>query len=134
MKREQLTELIRGAVSGEGYDFHTGETHLAGGTIRAYPAAWLEPPVVIEHTGRNEGETTWRVSLHFMALPVENVSGETIWERLEADALAVTRRLADSQAVCSVDKTACIPARRSLTVHGEISVALTFDVTTWYHF
>lgn len=132
MKRENLIELIRSTASAEGYAFHTGETHLAGGTVRVYPAAWLEPPVVVGHTGRTEGETTWRVTLHLMALRAENIPSETLWDRLEADALATVRRLVDSQAVTSVDKTTCTPARKALTVHGETSVTLSLDVTTWY--
>lgn len=133
MKREQLTELLRGAAEARGYVFHTGEAHLAGSTVRVYPAAWLTPPIVRSHTGRDEGETTWRVVLHLMTLPTGSCPAETVWQALEEDALQVARRIAASEAVCAVENTGCTPARKSLTVHGEISVALTCDVTMWYY-
>ncbi len=133
MKREQLIELIHGAVSAQGYVFLTGETHLAGSTVRVYPAAWLEPPVLLSRTGRCEGETTWRLRLYLMTLPAGSSSTETMWQMLEGDALRVTRLIADSETFCSIGNIGCTPARKSLTVHGEISVVLSCDVTMWYY-
>lgn len=138
MKRKELIELVRAAAFGRGYTFHTGEEHTIGGSVRAYPAAWLVPPAVSEHTGRREGETTFRVTLHLMALPAGareagGEGGETLWQALERDALSVARELAGSPAVCAVRNVRCIPARGSLTPHGETSVALSCDITLWFH-
>jgi hypothetical protein len=69
MKRSQLLKLVATAAAGHGYAFHTGEEHAIGGTVRSYPAVWLLPPVVRSRTGRAEGETTWRLTLHLMTLP-----------------------------------------------------------------
>lgn len=137
MKRETLIELVRAAAVRLGYAFHTGEEHTVGGSVRAYPAAWLVPPEVKEHTGRREGETTFRVTLHLMALPagaeqVGGEGGETVWQALECDALAVAREIAESDAVCAVSNVRCIPARGSLTAHGESSVSLVCDMKLWY--
>lgn len=133
MKRGLLTELVRDAASAGGYAFHAGETHLINGTVRVYPALWLIPPVLRSHTGREEGETVWRITLYLMTMPAGGGSVESVWQRLERDALGIALSLADSSAVCEVANAGCVPAQRSLTVHGEISVALTCDVTIWYY-
>ncbi len=144
MKREELIGLLATAATARGYAFHTGEMHLAGGTVRIYPAAWLAPAAVRSHTGRREGETTFRVTLHLMAMPAgetsssagtspESAATEPVWQRLEGDALGIASEIASSPAVCSVENVRCDPARQSLTVHGETSIALTLDVTMWYH-
>jgi hypothetical protein len=132
MKREELIRLIRAAATEQGYAFHTGEEHLIGGSVRVYPAAWLAPPDIRDHTGRREGETTFRIVLHLMTLPTGGAEAETVWQTLEKDALSVATALASSPAVCSVSDIRCTPARQSLTAHGEISVALSCDVTIWY--
>ncbi len=133
MKRELLTELVGSAALAEGYAFHTGEAHLVNGAVRVYPAAWLEPPAVRSHTGRSEGETVSRVTLHLMSLAAGDVPTESLWQTLEGDALAIVGRIAASPAVCEVKNVGCVPSRGSMTVHGETSVALTFDVTVWYY-
>jgi hypothetical protein len=132
MKREELIELVRAAATGRGYAFHTGEEHTMGGSVRAWPAAWLVPPAVKEHTGRREGETTFRTTLHLMAIPREDAEAETLWQGLEGDALSIATLIAESPAVCSVTNIRCTTARQSLTSHGETSVALTCDVTMWF--
>jgi hypothetical protein len=132
MKREQLTALVASAASALGYAFHTGETHLASSTVRVYPAVWLSPLALRSRSGRSEGETTWRLTLHLMALPTEP-QVEALWQTLEDDACRIARTLAASGAVCAVENISCAPAQRSLTTHGEISLALTCDVTMWYY-
>ena len=132
MKREELVELIRGAAVAAGYAFHTGQEHRMGGAVRIWPAAWLAPPEVCSHTGRREGETVFRITLHLSALPSEGTEVETLWQGLERDALRMTTFLAESTAVCAVSNVQCTPARQSLTPHGETSVALVCDVTMWY--
>ncbi len=132
MKREELTELVRAAAADLGYAFHTGQEHTMSGTVRVYPAAWLAPPAVRSHTGRGEGETTWRMTLHLMTLPTGGSTADALWNRLEGDALSIAARLASSPAVCAVSNVGCVPARQSLTPHGETSVALTCDVAMWW--
>lgn len=133
MKRELLVRLVEAAAEGLGYAFHTGEDHAATATVREYPAAWLSPPVVGEHTGRREGLATMKIALHLMALPAAGSSAGQVWQRLETDALAVARTLAESTDVCSVTNVGCAPRRQGLTAHGEASVALTCDVAIWYY-
>ncbi len=138
MNRNRLTVLISAAASAHGYAFHSGDEHAMNGTLRVYPAAWLTPPVMRAHSGRSEGETTWRLTLHLMNLP-RGASGsssssvsQALWRELETHALAIASSLAASDEVCAVDNVGCTPSSGSLTVHGEISVALTCDVTMWY--
>ena len=133
MKREELTGLVRTAAAGRGYAFHTGEEHEINGSVRVYPAAWLAPPAVVGHTGRREGETTFRVTLHLMALPQRDAEAEILWQALEKDALSIAIQIAESHAVCSVTNVSCTPARQSLTAHGETSVALSCDVVMWFY-
>lgn len=133
MKRGVLVRLVEDAVATAGYAFHTGEVHTAGGTVRRYPAAWLAPPVLKGLTGRGEGEQTWRVALHLMALPEATTSAEEVWRGLEADAAAIARAIAVSNEVCSVGAVGGEPRRQSITAHGEASVTLTCDVTIWYY-
>jgi hypothetical protein len=132
MKREQLTQLVKTAAETRDYAFHTGDEHLINSTLRTYPAAWLCPPVVKSKSGRTEGEVTWRVTLHLLTLPTGAATAENTWQELEKDALSLAADIALSPAVCSVSNVDCTPARGSLTVHGETSVALALDVTMWY--
>jgi hypothetical protein len=132
MKRDRLIRLTSNAAAARGYAFHTGEEHLAGSTVRVYPAAWLVPPAVDSHTGRREGETRYRLVLHLMALPAGAVPAETAWRNLESDALGIAADLACSPEVCSVAAIKCTLARQSLTPHGETSLTLECEVTMWY--
>ncbi|MDR2912058.1 MAG: hypothetical protein LBV38_01970 [Alistipes sp.] len=127
---KKLTAIVHQAVTARGYSFHTGEERLANGTVRLYPAAWLLPPEVRRKTGRREGEVTWRLTLHLMSLP--DTQPSSTWQSIEDDALKVATALSDSPEVCSVSAIRCTSSRGSLTVHGETSVTLTCDVTTWY--
>lgn len=117
-----------------GYAFHTGPAHRINGEVRVYPAAWLEPPVLSSSEGRTEGDITYRTTLHLMALPATVEERESLWTALEADAIAVSRRLMADSRVCEVSKISCIPAAQSLTAHGEVSVTLACDVKMWYYF
>ena len=133
MKRDRLTGLVRTIAGERGYTFHSGEEHLMNGAVRVYPAVWLTPPAVKTHSGRNEGETVWRLTLHVMMLPTENTTAETLWQKEESDALRMVAELVSSPDVCSVTNVGCTPSRRSLTTHGETSVTLTCDITMWYY-
>ncbi len=132
MKRDRLAELVADAAAAAGYAFHTGEQHLIDSSVRLYPVAWLTPPEVRAHTGRHEGETTWRLTLHLMALPAGGALTETVWRGLERDALEMVASVAMSPEVCAVDNVRCTPAERSLTLHGETSLAISCDITMWY--
>lgn len=131
MRREELIEIVHRAVAAEGYAFHTGEVHTVGGIVRVWPAAWLSPPAMQKIDGRREGEATWRVTLHFMALPAGS-SAESLWSTLERDALSVAGGIAADEAVCAIANVSCTPARGSLTPQGEVSVALQADITLWF--
>ena len=132
MKREELTDLLSAAAIGAGYTFHTGAAHRMNGTLRVYPAAWLEPPVLKSAEGRTEGDLTYRVTLHMMALP-SSAAKEALWTGLEEDALAVAKAAAANPAVRQVSGIGCTPGEQSLTAHGEVSVTLTCDITMWYY-
>jgi hypothetical protein len=134
MKRDRLAALVEAAANGRGYNFLTGEEHLIASTARVWPAAWLVPPGVTGHTGRREGETTLRLTLHLMTLPAAaEASPEALWQRLERDALEIAAEIAASSEVCAVGGIRCTPARQSLTPHGETSLSLQADVTMWYY-
>ncbi len=130
MKRRLLTQIVSSAAAGCGYAFHTGEEHLIPSSVRTWPAAWLTPPTVHNHTGREEGETTFAVNIHLMALPGGDT--ETVWQAMEADALAIATAVARSEAVLAVTDIRCTPQKQSLTPHGESSVTLSCRVTMWY--
>ncbi len=132
MKRDRLAELVAQAATDAGYTFHTGQEHLINSSVRLYPAAWLIPPQVRSHTGRGEGETSWRLMLHLMTLPTLGAIAETVWRTLERDALELVASVAMSPEVCAIENVSCTPAERSLTLHGEISLVLTCDITMWY--
>ncbi len=132
MKREELTAVIRTAATDAGYAFHTGAAHRMNGTIRVYPAAWLEPPVLKSAEGRAEGDLTYRVTMHLMALPSSAEKG-TLWTWLEEDALAVMRAAAVNPSVRQVANIFCEPAEQSLTAHGEVSMTLVCDITMWFY-
>ncbi len=132
MKKEELTDILRAAATGAGYAFHTGAAHRMNGAIRVYPAAWLEPPVLKSAEGRMEGDLTYRVTLHMMALPA-SADKEALWTKLEEDALAVARAIASNPAVSRIADISYAPAEQSLTAHGEVSIALACDIAMWYY-
>lgn len=132
MKKEELTDILRAAATAAGYVFHTGAAHRMNGSVRVYPAAWLEPPALSSAEGRTEGDVTYRVTLHMMALPA-SADREALWDELVEDALALARAAAADRAVCKVSKISCTPSEQSLTAHGEVSVTLVCDITMWYY-
>jgi hypothetical protein len=132
MKRDELTDIIRDAAIAMGYSFHTGATHRAGSEVRVYPAVWLEPPVMKSCDGRTEGSVTYRATLHLLALAT-TAGNESLWERLEVDAIALKCLLESDSRVSRVSAVSCTPASQTLTPHGEVSVTLTCDVTMWYY-
>lgn len=160
MKRDTLTGLIARAALDRGYSFFMGEEHEFSGAAREFPAAWLVPPSVVAVTGREEGEITYRVVLHLAALGgaddcgasggsdgtdesgsgVAGIVGESgyeiggLWAGLERDARRIVVALASDAEVTAVTGVSCTPARQSLSVHGEESVALKCDVKMSYYF
>lgn len=145
MKRDTLTGLIECTVLARGYTFHTGEEHELNGAVREFPAAWLVPPSVVAVTGREEGEITYRVVLHLAALGGADDCGASggsdgadeiggLWAGLERDARRIVAALASDAEVTAVTGVSCTPARQSLSVQGEESVALKCDVKMSYYF
>jgi hypothetical protein len=132
MKKEKLTDVLRAAATSAGYAFHTGLAHRMNGSVRVYPAVWLEQPVLKSIAGRTEGEATYRTTIHVMSLP-SATGKEAVWARLEQDALAIVRSATADDAVCRTGSISCTPAEGSLTVHGECSVTLMCDITLWYY-
>lgn len=132
MKRNELTEALRAASGAEGYAFHTGPARLINGEVRIYPAVWLEPPAILSAAGRCEGDIAYRITAHLMTLPAKADERETLWAKLERDALAIARRLTADACIRDVSGISSTPAARSLTVHGEVSVTIKCDVTVWY--
>lgn len=132
MKREVLTDILREACVAAGYAFYTGPVHRAGGEVRAYPAAWLEPPVMKSSEGRGEGTLTYRITLHLMALPQAG-GQDGMMAALETDALAVTGMAGGDDRVCGVSAVSCVPAAQTLTAHGEMSVELSCEAVMWYY-
>jgi hypothetical protein len=132
MKRNELTDIFREAALTVGYAFYTGPIHRAGGEVRRYPAAWLEPFVMKTCDGRAEGCVTYRATLHLMA-PATMVGNDSLWEGLEIDAIALKCGVEQDTRVCNVSAVTCTPASQTITAHGEVSVTLSCDVTMWYY-
>lgn len=132
MKRDELTDIFREAALAVGYAFYTGPTHRAGGEVRTYPAAWLDPPIMRSCNGRAEGQVTYHVTLHLMVLATM-VGNESQWEGLETDTMSLKRAVEQNVQVSKVSAVASAPTAGSLTAHGEVSVTLTCDVTMWYY-
>ena len=145
MKRQSLTTLTQQVAAANGYAFHSGPAHEIGATVRAYPAAWLEPPTVKKSTGRAEGEITYRTTLHLMTLPTATLSDLSLsttpvdqdpntdpWAALETHAMSVAGQLASQNEVCAVTNLSITPARHSMSAHGEISVTMECDITLWF--
>jgi hypothetical protein len=132
MNRNELTDITREAALAVGYSFYTGQTHRTNSEVRAYPAVWLEPLVMKARVGRNEGHITYRATLHFMALPTSQ-GNETVWEQLEADAIALCRAIEQDERVSAVSVVSCTPSKGTLTANGEVSIGIVCDVKMWYY-
>lgn len=130
MTRKTLAQAIKEAALKLEYCFYSGFDYRMNETIIAYPAVWLSPPSIVAVEGRNEGKIRYRVALKLMKLAKKSSTQqkEEAWSQLEHDALEMCRAIACRREIASVKITECTPAEFSLTNHGELSMALRFDV------
>lgn len=130
MTRKTLAQAIKEAALKLGYCFYSGFDYRMNETIVAYPAAWLSPPAIVAVTGRSEGRIRYRIALKLMK-PAKKSSEEQkdeIWGQLERDALEMCRAMAGRKGIAAVEIAECAPAEFTMTNHGELSMALKFDV------
>lgn len=132
MFRERLSAALETAVRKTGYAFYRGFEYRLNEKPLRFPAVWCVPPKMIRIDGREEGEATYRVTLHLMEknLRYDETLKERAWDRMEQDALRIIRRTEPCDGIFCAENIVLTPAEFSLTVHGELSIKAEFDVRT----
>lgn len=130
MNRSSLFTALRSAVEPLGYSFATGDPTVASATIRTYPTAWVDTPITTAVEGLNEGSIAYRITLRLLhrADRAAVLAPETIWDRVENDALAALHTLSLTQRVIAVEGVKLTPTAFQTTNHGELGIIATFSL------
>lgn len=130
MLREKLNSIIGWAAETRGYDVLRGFRYRLPGEVMAFPAAWVLPVQMARVDGRHEGYLTYKVVLHLMQLDRKYTpeQKERAWNDMELDALHVADLILSRDEVAIVENISTLPAERSLTQHGELSLKVEFEV------
>lgn len=134
MNRSSLFTALRAAVEPLGYSFATGDPAAASTTIRNYPTAWLDTPIATAVEGLNEGAISYRISLRLLHRADREavLNPETVWERVETDAINLLHALSISSGVIALDNVKLTPTAFQTTNHGELGIIATFSVKVEY--
>ena len=134
MNRSSLFTALRAAVEPLGYSFATGDPAAASTTIRNYPTAWLDTPIATAVEGLNEGAISYRISLRLLHRADREavLNPETVWERVETDAINLLHALSISSGVITLDNVKLTPTAFQTTNHGELGIIATFSVKVEY--
>lgn len=134
MNRSSLFTALRSAVEPLGYSFATGDPAAASTTIRNYPTAWLDTPIATAVEGLNEGSISYRISLRLLHRADREavLNPETVWERVETDAINLLHALSISSGVISLDNVKLTPTAFQTTNHGELGIIATFTIKVEY--
>ncbi|MDR0510530.1 MAG: hypothetical protein LBH06_05510, partial [Rikenellaceae bacterium] len=92
MIREQLTDALKLAAAQCGYEAGSGAGHKLDPLVEGLPAAWIEPPGLVEHRGRRECRDRYKVTLRLLRLPGAD-DHDAVWAQLEQDAAAICNAL-----------------------------------------
>ncbi|HIW52342.1 MAG TPA: hypothetical protein H9919_02865 [Candidatus Alistipes excrementipullorum] len=134
MNRAQLETALRDIAADAGYSFRAAGDEYASRSVKAYPAAWLSPPVMHSIEGRRHGRISYDVTLHLLdkgaKLSLEQRNAK--WDELESDALAIFTALSEKECVIAVENLEMTPRSSALTNHGVISQTVTARVTTCF--
>ena len=87
MNRAQLETALRDIAADAGYTFCAAGDEYASRSVKAYPAAWLSPPVMHSIEGRRHGRISYDVTLHLLdkGAKLSNGQRNAKWDELESD-------------------------------------------------
>lgn len=136
MNRTSLITALRSAIEPLGYSFETGDAHSAASKIRTYPAAWLDTPTAVASEGVNEGFIEYRISFRLLHAADHDavLSPESVWAKIENDALVFLHNLYIEEGVVAIDSIKMVPTAFQTTNHGELGLTLTFALKVELYF
>lgn len=136
MNRTSLITALRSAIEPLGYSFETGDAHSAASKIRTYPAAWLDTPTAVASEGVNEGFIEYRISFRLLHAADHDavLNPESVWAKIENDALVFLHNLYIEEGVVAIDSIKMIPTAFQTTNHGELGLTLTFALKVELYF
>ncbi len=134
MNRSSLFTALRSAVEPLGYSFASGDPTTASASIRTYPTAWLDTPIATAVEGLTEGSISYRISLRLLhrADRATILAPETLWDKVENNALVALRSLSLMQGVIALDNIKLIPTALQTTNHGELGIVASFTLKVEY--
>lgn len=134
MNRSSLFTALRAAIEPLGYSFATGDPTVAASTIRNYPTAWLDTPIATTIEGLNEGAINYRISLRLLhrANREAVLNPESVWDRVENDAINLLHALSITSGVIALDNVKLTPTAFQTTNHGELGIIATFTLKVEY--
>lgn len=130
MNRSSLFTALRSAIEPLGYSFATGDPSSASAVIRNYPTAWVDTPIATAVDGLAEGTISYRISLRLLHQADREavLAPETLWDRVENDALVVLHSLSIAQGVIAIENVKLTPTAFHTTNHGELGIVATFSL------
>lgn len=134
MNRSSLFTALRAAIEPLGYSFATGDPTAAASTIRNYPTAWLDTPIATAVEGLSEGAISYRISLRLLhrADRESILAPESVWDRVECDAINLLHALSITSGVIALDNVKLTPTALQTTNHGELGIVATFTLKVEY--
>lgn len=134
MNRNYLTDLIRTIAEEHNYNFVLAHEHAIAGAVRAYPAAWLTPPVMLSKTGRRHGRIRYSVRLRLLAegLRMPPPQRARTAAAAEQELIEIFTELSTAGKVAVVDELRITMSEFTLTPHGEMAATADAVVETIY--
>ncbi len=130
MFRTEILGLFREAASEAGLHFQHGFPYRMSRANLPLPALWLEPLVLREIEGRDEGTLCYRLSMYLMCADrkYDEAQKEEQWGALERTALEMIRAIVLKKTLLQISNVSCTPAEFTLTNRGELSIKCEFDL------
>lgn len=117
------------------FDFGTGFLEEINSGAYKLPCIWVCPFELAGKTGRSEGTKTYAGTIYL----IESSEGlspaekDDAWDAMERTALRAINEIIETvDEVTAFDKIKCIPNEGAYTGFNDISLKVTFEVTTRY--
>ena len=125
----RMTEIIKTAAEYAGLAFYTGFAMQMADKRLEFPLLWLEPIIIKDRQGLNEGTITYGVKFHLL-IADRNMPQEKkviIRNGLEKTAMELYGSVIKNPYISDINKLSCSHNTSSLTNYGEIGLTVAFD-------
>ena len=130
MKCAHLRRALETLSHQAGYTLYSGAERQLSGTIKEYPAAWLNTPKLRSIEGRLHGRVSYDVTMHLMHLAKRETNSETTTrlDEMEIQMEKIFSELSLYDHIVVIEGLEIKSNQVSLSNHGEISQTATAKV------